>query len=454
MDHRSGVIATVARPVVPAPDPLAALEALRTLPFPLLLDGAAQHDGQGRYSYLMADPVTVFRGNATAPPDLFRAARDRMAQHRPARVDGIPPFQGGLAGYFGYEFGARFERLPATAAAAPATPDILLGLYDTVIAWDHAQQSAWLITAELGGSRTASARADTVLQLLHGAAATRELASNAAPPLASMSNFSRAEYENAVERVREYILAGDVFQVNLSQRFTVATTDDPLRIYKRLRVLSPASHAAFFDAGDHQVLSASPERFLRLEGEMLETRPIKGTRRRESDDDADRRAIDDLMSSEKDRAENVMIVDLMRNDLSRVTKPGTVEVTELAVLESHPTVHHLVSTVRGRLAASRDAFDVVAATFPGGSITGAPKVRAMEIIAELEGVRRGVYCGSLGYLAASGDMELSIAIRTIVLADGIAYAAAGGAIVADSDPGAEYDETLAKADALLRALGT
>jgi para-aminobenzoate synthetase component I len=268
------------------------------------------------------------------------------------------------------------------------------------------------------------------------------------------STFTHRGYLDAVARVREYIVAGDIFQANLSQRFQAPLAQSPFDLYGKLRQRNPAPFAAYLDFGEVVVLSASPERFLLLEenGRQVETRPIKGTRPRGLGPMHDAALGRALAESEKDRAENVMIVDLLRNDLSRVCRPGTVRVPELFALEQHPTVHHLVSTVVGELEPGADAVALLRATFPGGSITGAPKVRAMEIIAELEPTRRGIYCGSVGYLSTSGAMDTSIVIRTYVALEGQVYFQAGGGIVADSDPELEYRETLDKARALIETL--
>jgi para-aminobenzoate synthetase component 1 len=268
------------------------------------------------------------------------------------------------------------------------------------------------------------------------------------------STFTHRGYLNAVERVRDYIVAGDIFQANLSQRFQSGLREAPFELYQRLRRRNPAPFAAYLDFGDLAVLSASPERFLRLDGErrLIETRPIKGTRPRGLGPMHDAALGRALAESEKDRAENVMIVDLLRNDLSRVCRPGTVRVPELFALEHHPTVHHLVSTVVGELEPGADAIELIRAAFPGGSITGAPKVRAMEIIAELEPTRRGVYCGSIGYISSTGAMDTSIVIRTYLALRGQVYFQAGGGIVADSDPELEYRETLDKARGLIETL--
>jgi para-aminobenzoate synthetase component 1 len=268
------------------------------------------------------------------------------------------------------------------------------------------------------------------------------------------STFTHRGYLDAVARVREYIVAGDIFQANLSQRFEAPLAEPPFDLYRRLRRHNPAPFAAYLGFGELAVLSASPERFLRLTSDdhMVETRPIKGTRPRGLGPMHDAALGRALAESQKDRAENVMIVDLLRNDLSRVCRPGAVRVPELFALEHHPTVHHLVSTVLGELEAGADAIDLIRAAFPGGSITGAPKVRAMEIIAELEPTQRGVYCGSIGYISATGAMDTSIVIRTYLALRGQVYFQAGGGIVADSDPELEYRETVDKAKGLIETL--
>ncbi|HEU5393445.1 MAG TPA: aminodeoxychorismate synthase component I, partial [Candidatus Methylomirabilis sp.] len=401
-------------------------------------------------------------------------------------VAGLPPFQGGAAGYIGYDYGAVLERVPPTRYDDLAVPDVVLGLYDWVIAWDHLAGEAWLISTGLpagaGQEHRARERAAEVGRRLGGhrgggaegqggggwfpplclpsrpprgaAAPSYPVTSlDAADAIGLRSTFTHRGYLDAVARVREYIIAGDIFQANLSQRFQAPLREPPFELYRRLRRRNPAPFAAFLDFGELSVLSASPERFLRLdEGGMVETRPIKGTRPRGLGPMHDAALGRALAESEKDRAENVMIVDLLRNDLSRVCRPGSVRVPELFALEQHPTVHHLVSTVVGRLEPGADAVDLIRAAFPGGSITGAPKVRAMEIIAELEPTRRGVYCGSVGYLSRTGVMDTSIVIRTFVEREGEVYFQAGGGIVADSDPELEYRETLDKAGGLIGAL--
>ena len=500
--------APLVEPLGSSDDPIDVCARFLDLPFLLFLDSASSHSHSGeaqqleRFSFLSADPVSLIRSKgrntevrhgdgvwSSAPDDALSVAR-RLLPHPPlSPVPGVPPFQGGIAGYIGYDWGAVLERLPSARYDDLAVPDVLLGLYDWVIAWDHRESTAWLISSglpEQGGGRQDRARERIRKVRKHlgsgfggGAAGQRgsekgirdwspgaPLEISASPPtypavevegtdaIGLRSTFTRRGYLDAVARVREYIVAGDIFQANLSQRFQAQLPVPPFQLYRRLRRRNPAPFSAYLGFGEVQVLSASPERFLRLDQQRreVETRPIKGTRPRGLGPMHDAALGRALAESEKDRAENVMIVDLLRNDLSRVCRPGTVRVPELFALEHHPTVHHLVSTVLGELDPAADAIDLLRATFPGGSITGAPKVRAMEIIAELEPTQRGVYCGSIGYLSASGAMDTSIVIRTYLALRGQVYFQAGGGIVADSDPELEYRETLDKARGLIEVL--
>jgi para-aminobenzoate synthetase component 1 len=353
-------------------------------------------------------------------------------------------------------------------------PDLLLGLYDWVIAWDHQTGRAWVISTGMpergrAGAQRAAKRLGRVRERVAGLPERlRRFVAEGDPPRADRraapsypvpgvpgvrSNFPREGYLDAVARVIEYIRAGDIFQANLSQRLEAPLVGTPLALYARLRQRNPAPFAAFLDFGDLVVASSSPERFLRVQPDgRVETRPIKGTRPRGVGPEHDAALALALSESAKDRAENVMIVDLLRNDLSRVCRPGTVRVPELFALEHYATVHHLVSTVVGDLASGQGAVDVLRAAFPGGSITGAPKVRAMQIIAELEPTARGVYCGAIGYLSTSGALDSSIVIRTYLVRGRDVYFQVGGGIVADSDPEQEYRETLDKARGLIAAL--
>ena len=431
---------THVQPLVPVPDPFATCVRFSGLPYLLFLDSSAQ-GALSRYSFLAADPVAVAR-----TPE---AAREMLRTHRHAPLAGLPPFQGGIAGYVGYDWGAELEKVvrPRADRLTPNLPDVTLALYDWVIAWDHLEEKAWLIARD-------ARRVAWVRERLTAHRAPPVLDRPRPPSTALESNFTRAEFERAVSRIREYIAAGDVYQVNLSQRLHAPFDGSALALYRRLRARNPAPFGAYLEFGDAQVASISPERFLRLDAttRAAEARPIKGTRPRGTTSVEDAVLARELLASEKDRAENVMIVDLLRNDLGKVCRPGSVRVPNLFALESHPTVHHLVSTVTGELAEGADAFDLLRAAFPGGSVTGAPKIRAMQIIAELERAPRGLYCGAIGYVSTTGAMDFNIPIRTIVLRNGSATFHAGAGIVWDSDPAAEYEETLAKARTMIEAL--
>jgi para-aminobenzoate synthetase component 1 len=325
-----------------------------------------------------------------------------------------------------------------------------------VISFDHIQRRAFLVATGYPETdeRERIARAAAQLSGLEVLLAHDELGPRGAPYLEGwQSNFTRPEYEAAVARTVDYILEGDIFQANIAQRFLAPITAgfEAFAFYEILRVRNPATFSAYLDYGSIKIASSSPERLLSFEGALAEARPIKGTRRRDPDLGIDAALRADLLASRKDRAENVMIVDLLRNDLSRVCEPGSVEVPVLCGLESYASVHHLVSVVNGRLAGERSPLDLFSACFPGGSITGAPKVRAMEIIAEIERVPRNAYCGSIGWLGLSGRMDWNIAIRTVSFHDGAASFHGGGGITARSVPAAEYEETLTKVDRILKS---
>lgn len=454
--------------LTPAPHPLAAFPRLASQPHCLFLD-SSRHDAKlGRYSFLAADPFDYLQAPVTDPERITELGR-RLAQYRAATISGLPPFQGGVAGLASYEMGRWLERLPTPRCDEFQVPALAVGLYDMVLAFDHESQRAWIIShgwPERDPSprqRRAIARAQQMQQWLQSSPQHQSAIRH--PPSAILSpqhpvgdlpdltsNFSAAGYLQAVQRVIDYIHAGDVFQVNLSQRLLHPASDDAVRLYLRLRQRNPATFGGYFDLGEVQIASSSPERFLRVQRGHVETRPIKGTRQRRAMPEADLFSGDELQASEKDRAENVMIVDLLRNDLSRVCKPESVHVTQLCRLESYEFVQHLVSAVEGELRQDQGPLDLLKAAFPGGSITGAPKVRAMEIIAELEPTARGAYCGSLFYLGFDGSFDSNILIRTITCGGGWWQFPVGGGIVAQSDPQREYEETWHKAEGLLRAL--
>ncbi|MEQ9349452.1 MAG: aminodeoxychorismate synthase component I [Alphaproteobacteria bacterium] len=452
---------------IPFADPLAAMAAFADDPWVAFLDSAAPAPRQARYSFIAADPFLTMTakdgrltlGDQSFSGDPFLVLREVLQRHAMDRLADGPPFQGGAVGYFAYELGHHLERLPRPNRDDMQFPDMAIGFYDTVLAFDMIARRAWIVSTGLpepaGPARQTRAieRSASLARRLESVRGLPRLP-RLARPVAWRSNFTRPAYERMVARIIEYIRAGDIFQANFTQRFLadMPAGHTPFDLYRRLRAVNPAPFAAFLACGDTHLASASPERFLRLADGQVETRPIKGTRPRGASPAADAAEASALLTREKDRAENVMIDDLLRNDLSRVCQPGSVTTPEICTLESFATVHHLVSTVQGALAADSDAVDLLRATFPGGSITGAPKIRAMEIIAELEPVARGPYCGSIGYVGFDGSLDTSITIRTMAIRDGRVAVQAGGGIVADSDPAAEYAESLAKARALLDCL--
>lgn len=470
--------------LTPVPGVVAATRAVQGLPKVMLLDSALQRKPVGRYSFLVADPVQAWQlDQPSFGTDPFARLESEIQRWSTASVPGLPPFQGGIAGLMGYELGQCFERTPSTRYDELQIPVLAAGLYDWVIAWDHQANRAWLISQgwpELDPVRRAEramSRLQFVRQRLSRGAAEQghpadlkttnpqqQSVDRGSPPTAPQfslpsvpdltSNFTRENYLQAVEQVIEYIRAGDIFQANLTQRLQFPSRFDAPTLFERLRMVNPAPFAGMLQWDDWAVISASPERFLQVADREVETRPIKGTRRRKKGPEADLFTRDELRESEKDQAENVMIVDLLRNDLSRVCEAGSIRVPQLCGVESYETVQHLVSEVRGTLRRDQSVWDLFRATFPGGSITGAPKVRAMEIIAELEPTVRGPYCGSLFYVGANGQSDSNLLIRTFVQRHGWLHCGVGGGIVAQSNPASEYEETLIKAAGMIKSLGS
>jgi len=428
--------------------------ALNTSPWAMLLHSGFANHPHNRFDILVADPVAtlVTRGTRTTvtegdeqftsgddPLSLLQRALAQQNLHPQPSPD--YPFQGGALGLFGYDLGRRFETLPTQAAEDIDVADMAVGLYDWALIVDHQRHAISL--------------------LCHGDAAAR-LAwleqQQASPSLpfaltsAWQANMSRDEYGDKFNQVQAYLHSGDCYQVNLAQRFDAAYQGNEWDAFTRLNQVNRAPFSAFLRLDDAAILSLSPERFIQLEDGNIQTRPIKGTLPRLDESEADSAQAKKLAASAKDRAENLMIVDLMRNDIGRVAVPGSVRVPELFVVEPFPAVHHLVSTITARIAPQLDACDLLRAAFPGGSITGAPKVRAMEIIDELEPQRRNAWCGSIGYLSLCGNMDTSITIRTLTARNGRIYCSAGGGIVADSQPDAEYQETFDKVNRILQQL--
>lgn len=423
-------------------DPIEAFAPFADDPWSMLLDSASADSWRGRHVFLALQPASTLLD----PPDPFRALEQALGPRR-APVGGTTlPFTGGAVGLFGYELGRHLERAPARHAAGGV--EMAVGIYDVIAGFDLAEKRAWVV----GTDRE---KAERIAATIEAAPSLAEPV--AAPALDCRPELSREEYLARVERVIAYIAAGDIFQANFTQRFLAERPEaySAFELYRRLRAVNPAPFAAYLRCGaDLTVATASPERFLKLDRfGRVEARPIKGTAKRSADPAEDAKAAADLAASAKDRAENLMITDLLRNDIGRVAELGSVSVSALHTVESYATLHHLVSVVEGRLRAGLGPVDLLRATFPGGSITGAPKVRAMEIIDELEPAPRGAYCGAIGWIGFDGAMDSSIVIRSVSLTRDEIIAQAGGAIVADSDPAGEHAEMLAKAGPQLAAIG-
>ncbi len=447
-------------PLSYATDVAAYYAAIADLPWAVWLDSA----GLGRYDILCAQPVATLvthvvdteitdaagmRHSTNDPFDLLR-------QQLGAPVAAMPgtPFSGGALGYWGYDLARRMMTLPGIAQDAQDArnagrlPDMAVGIYDWAVVLDHQQRSVRLV------SQQQFAETKTLLpNILERLQRASKLPADTFSVRGRITpNFTPDSYAAAFAQVQNYLQAGDCYQVNLAQRFSAAATGDALSAYLTLRSLSPAPYSAFLNLPQAQILCASPERFLRVQNGSVETKPIKGTRPRSSDEQQDRRLAEELRNHPKDRAENLMIVDLLRSDLGKSCAPGSVHVPKLFEVESFANVHHLVSTVEGKLAEGRDALHVLRDCFPGGSVTGAPKQRAMQIIEQLEPHPRGIYCGTIGYVGFDGNMDTNIVIRTLAYSKNEIQCWAGGGIVADSDVAAEYQETLDKAKGMLQML--
>jgi len=414
--------------------------------YSFFLDSACDPKKLGRFSFIGCDPFLVFKARrdritlewAHGKTETFRsnpflALKTLLKRYRRPSLSKDTPFTSGAVGYFSYDLKDFVEELPDRAHDDLGLPDCIFAFYDEVIACDN-----------LAGNTHLPPIDDGYLSMPYALPIKTHMLK---------SNFSKESYMKAIVKAKEYIKKGDIYQVNLSQRFCVDLNMDPKELYLRLRTFSPAPFCAYLDLKDVVILSSSPERFLLKRGSYIETRPIKGTRPRGDDRTSDEALRDELLASPKDHAEHIMIVDLERNDLGRICRYGSVRPTESAILEKYSSVFHLVSTVTGELRENIDPIDCLMATFPGGSITGAPKIRAMEIIEELEPVKRSIYTGAIGYISFDGNMDTSIAIRTFVIKDKKVFFQVGGGIVADSDPELEYEETLHKARGMLQALG-
>ncbi|MFJ8417091.1 anthranilate synthase component I [Bacillus paramycoides] len=417
----------------------------------------------GRYNIVGLDPVAVIQGkNETLhisesgketiehgnPLDLMQEYMEKWkTDYNPK----YPPFQGGAIGYFSYDCIRYIEKLPSLAEDDINIPDIFFLLFDDVFVYDQKEKVLWIITHYVDEHKEAEERLNEWKDLWMKEASEVTMSFKCPEEKNEAVAFTEEGFMKAVERIQEYIGAGDVFQVNLSTRQERTLQTHPLEIYTSLREINPSPYMGYLELGDFQIVSASPELLIKKQGKKVSTRPIAGTRSRGASEQEDEELAKELIENEKERAEHVMLVDLERNDLGRVCKYGTVEVDEFMVIERYSHVMHIVSNVRGEVEEDKDAFDLVKAVFPGGTITGAPKIRTMEIIEELEPVRRGIYTGSIGWIGYSGDTELNIVIRTLLAKDGQAHVQAGAGIVIDSNPKNEYKESLKKAIALWRA---
>lgn len=416
----------------------------------------------GRYSIAGLSPVAVLEGKnhklvirESGQPErvlegnpLF-LMKDWMRNRRIEQHPNLPDFQGGAIGFISYDYARYIEKLPEIAKDDLETPDLYFLIFDDVLVFDHQSEELWIMCI---GDERAEERLSQLESMIRKVEFDQpKLGINRIVHDELQVSMTEEEFKAAVERVREYIAQGDIFQVNLSVRQSKPLIAHPMEIYESLRALNPSPYMAYMQTPAFQIVSGSPELLIKKKGKSVSTRPIAGTRSRGQNEEEDQALANELIENEKERAEHVMLVDLERNDLGRVCRYGTVEVNEFMVIEKYSHVMHIVSNVRGELEDGKDEYDVVQAVFPGGTITGAPKVRTMEIIEELEPVRRGIYTGSIGWIGYSGDMELNIVIRTLLAKDGMAHVQAGAGVVIDSNPKYEYRESLKKAIALWRA---
>ncbi|MDX8385866.1 MAG: aminodeoxychorismate synthase component I [Gallionella sp.] len=417
--------------------------SLANMPWAVWLDSG----GLGRYDIMTAMPQrTLVLDDESTRDDPFALIRDELGD-LVGRVDNVP-FAGGALGYWGYDLARHLKMLPDRAGYTESIPAMMIGIYDWALVLDHERQTARLVSHQRY-SETAALLEKILLSL---ESPTEHQVDTFQVHGKIQSNYTYQHYAEAFSQVQAYLKAGDCYQINLAQRFNVSASGDALEGYLNLRKLNPAPYSAYLNFPNLNIMCASPERFLRVSKGLVETRPIKGTRPRSDDATQDQRMADDLRQHHKDRAENLMIVDLLRNDLGKSCVPGSVHVPELFKVESYANVHHLVSTVEGKLADNHDALNVLKDCFPGGSVTGAPKHRAMQIIEQLEPDQRGIYCGSIGYVGFDGDMDSNIVIRTLIFSGNEVHYSAGGGIVADSNVESEYQETLDKASAMFELI--
>ena len=450
-------------------DPMVVMQFFKQQDYVVFLDSSIVSSTVGRYSFIALDPFStlkynerkvIWNGEHIHVDSVFKFVAEKINSMPMERYQGLPPFQGGVAGLFSYDLARDLEVIPSLAVNDMNYPDMVLGWYDLVIGFDHIEKKSFIFSSgfpeKAAKNRTdrARSRMSRCLEWIDEAKAALPVKALKVEVDEIKSNVSRDAYITAVKKAKNYILEGDIFEVNLSQRFStkLTSTSDALDVYAELRRVNPAPFSCYAKFEDVVIASSSPERFLKVVDKRVETRPIKGTIKRSKCSIRDAELAKKLASSEKDRAENTMIVDLMRNDFSRVCQPYSVGVSQFCKVESFETVHHLVSVIEGCLELNKGPIDLLQACFPGGSITGAPKIRAMEIIEELETHRRGPYCGSIGYVGFEGSMDTNILIRTLVMKGDAITFQAGGAVVLDSGPEEEYDESMLKSSALMLSL--
>ena len=440
-----------------------------------LLESMEGGEKWARYSFLGSRPTIVVRSFGRAMEvvrngkkeklsfdrDPLDAIKKILSEYKPVPDPALPRFFGGAVGFMGYDVVRFFEDLPGGNKKGLDIPDIFFMITDTLVIFDNITHMVKVVSnAHVDGQsvtaayKEATEKIDAIVRKLKKGVRSQKSGArrNKAKNAALKSNFTQSQYEQVVLKAKEYIKAGDIFQVVPSQRFQARITIEPFEIYRALRIINPSPYMYFLRCGDTTVAGASPEVMVRLEGDRIDLRPIAGTRRRGATEEEDQALAAELLADPKERAEHIMLVDLGRNDVGRVSEPGSVNVSELMVIERYSHVMHIVSNVRGKISGGRDAYDVIRASFPAGTVSGAPKIRAMQIIDELEPTRRGPYAGAVGYFGFSGNMDTCITIRTLIIKDGTAYIQAGGGVVADSDPAAEYQETVNKAKAMMRAV--
>ena len=418
-----------------------------------ILDSAMDKEKLGRYSFISSNPLKTlkYKNSNENPLDYLQKELNKYKSVNNTHL----PFIGGAVGYLSYDLGKYIEKLPRKAVDDLNVYDLYFGFYNYVVAIDHLENKTYIATPNLNIEEERILISKVENRILEAEKCGIEsicYEEKEVNPIRLNSNFTKCEFEESVQKVKDYIRSGDIYQANLTQRFNGRTTLTSYELYRDLRRISPAPFGAYLKFDDFNILSNSPERFIKCIDRKIETRPIKGTRPRGNTKEEDLKLQEELRNSEKDRAELLMIVDLERNDIGRIAKIGSVKVPELFVIEQYANVNHLVATVVGDLEEDKDAIDVIKATFPGGSITGAPKIRSMEIIDELEPTQRNVYTGAIGYIGFNGDMDLNIAIRTIVKKEDEVYFQVGGGVTWGSNPSEEYQETLDKAKSIMKAL--